>query len=105
MYLGRTMITLFSKIRKLEDTVLARQNIHTYSDTDAHINNINITIFQLIVYKKKYFSYVIQWHIPIFLTLLLIMCKMCLVMYSILLQTTILSQYSRILFEMILFML
>ncbi len=105
MYLGRTMITLFSKIRKLEDTVLARQNIYTYSDTDAHINNINITIFQLIVYKTKYFSYVIQWYIPIFLTLLLIMCKMCLVMYRIFLQTTTVSQYSRILFEMILFML
>ncbi len=69
------MITLFSRICKLENAVLARQNIHTFSDTDA----------------KMYFSYAIQWYIPFFLTSPLLMCKMCLVMYSILLQTAALS--------------
>ncbi len=91
MYLGRIMITLFSKIHKLENTVLVRQYIHTCSDTDAHINNINIYVIQLIDHKKMYFSYAMQWHIPIFLIPPLIMYKMCLVMYCILLQTATLS--------------
>ncbi len=79
------MLTLISKSSKLENTVLARQN--TCSDTDAHINNININFIQLIYHKTMYFSYAIQWYIPFFLTPPLIMCKMCLVMYSILFKT------------------
>ncbi len=85
------MITLFSRILKLENTVLARQNIHTCYGTDAHMNNININFIQLIYRQKKYFSYAIQWYMPFFLTPSLIVCKMCLVMYSILLQTATLS--------------
>ncbi len=50
------MITLFSRICKLENIVLARQNIHTCSDTDAHINNTNINIVQLFFPKKIYLS-------------------------------------------------
>ncbi len=47
------MITLFSRIPNLENTALAKQSIHTCSDTDTHINNTNINCIQMICHQKN----------------------------------------------------